>query len=289
MDVYGRLWMAPRAGFEVTCKYAMRKSRARAAHCRTPSHTPTLMTRRYPSVSRRCRSHRLVSRHGIAAPTEIRMMYRINLRHAHRALRHWRLLATIIGVTLTGSAIAGETCELSSGGDGGATVNPDASDSLACGQNSTATNVANNSAGATAIGARSQATADNSTALGAFSGAEGIGSVAVGHSAIAAATNTTSIGNSSVAEGFNSTAVGNNSNSIGDDSATFGFNAVANEERTTALGVGSSAGGISDTAIGFSARANNDASVALGGAFDRNGDGAINENERTIASGRFAT
>ena len=40
VDVLGRLWMAPGAGFEVGCKYVMRKDGGSATHADTPSNTP---------------------------------------------------------------------------------------------------------------------------------------------------------------------------------------------------------------------------------------------------------
>ena len=40
MDVYGRLWMAPRAGSEIDYKFVMRKDLCYAKQHSTPSDTP---------------------------------------------------------------------------------------------------------------------------------------------------------------------------------------------------------------------------------------------------------
>jgi hypothetical protein len=39
MDVYGRPWMAPRAGYQTDCQYVMRKDRGLARQCDPPSDT----------------------------------------------------------------------------------------------------------------------------------------------------------------------------------------------------------------------------------------------------------
>ena len=160
-------------------------------------------------------------------------------------MNHQYVWAVLIALALAGPAFAGETCELSSGGNGGAVTNPAEPDSFAC-------------------GASSEATGDNAIALGPFSIAEASDSVAVGTSASAVGVKSTAVGSLSVADADQSTAVGHDSTALGTDGTAIGFQTLASKAGTTALGAGAHASAVGSVALGAESVADRTASVSVG-------------------------
>nr|WP_317890038.1 YadA-like family protein [Pseudomonas sp. JM0905a] len=123
---------------------------------------------------------------------------------------------------------------------------------------------------ATAVGTRSEASAEKSTAIGVDAKASGQFSVAIGSNAQASAIHSLSLGSDSLAAGTSSSAFGQNAQAFGDFSAAFGSgsraagSSTATGQDAQALGGFSAAFGSGSRADGFSTAAGQGAQ-ALGG------------------------
>jgi hypothetical protein len=131
--------------------------------------------------------------------------------------------------------------------------------------------------GSTALGAFTSANGNGSTSVGVVSSAAGEGSIAVGFGA-----NTTAEGGSAV--GFNARANGFNAQAFGTDAIANGRNVIAigtasraqgSNANSIAVGTGAFADGTDVTAIGPGARATGSATTALGVASSAAGNGSI--------------
>lgn len=166
----------------------------------------------------------------------------------------------LLALSASGTAWAGDTCELSDGApgteyNGGALAAPSMI-SLACGESSSAVE------GGVAIGGASSASGTNSTAVGSSATALGATSSAFGFGSYAAGANGIAIGyNASAYE--DALAVGTRSTARQNGTA-LGNDSKANAEGATAVGLFSSAAGYDSTAMGLRSDARADAATAVG-------------------------
>lgn len=176
----------------------------------------------------------------------------------------------------------------------GKTANATADNNIAIGNRTDATFI-----GATAIGGDTsvdtdldgaQATAENTTAVGADAEASEANASAYGRGASADNSGTTALGASSQASADNATAVGISSQATGADSVALGTGANASANITTALGSDAVASAMNATAIGGTAMAAGTSSTAIGGIFaTASGGSATAIGAGAIASGGNST
>lgn len=139
------------------------------------------------------------------------------------------------------------------------TVENDATNTVAVGDNSSVSGD-----GAVAVGSGSSGSGEGSVAVGDTSSSSGGGSVAVGSNTTAESDNTVAIGTGSTVSGTdsdNSVAIGQQTNVTGSDSV--------------AVGGGSSVTGTDSTALGGNTVVNNDNSVALGSGSNASQDNVV--------------
>jgi Head domain of trimeric autotransporter adhesin len=165
--------------------------------------------------------------------------------------------------------------------------------SFASGYNTRATGI-----NSTTIGNSSTASADSSTAIGAFVLASGSRSTAIGTSTTASGTSSTAMGCNTTASGFFSTAMGYYTTASGSISTAMGIGTKTSGSLSTAFGSNNEAFSYGETVLGLGATnyvtvATDQTNIAymspldrlfaLGNAFDVNGDGAIQNIERSNA------
>lgn len=162
--------------------------------------------------------------------------------------------------------------------DGGDTPNAvcvqdPVSGQLACGKLSQATDQETTAIGtgaralafqSVAVGSYSLANADSSTAIGSWSHAEELSSTAVGRSSYAADRVSTAVGADSAATAFRSTALGADASASGMTSTAAGYSSNAAGPYTTALGSNSEARGPSAIAVGVNSYVPGTAGIAMG-------------------------
>lgn len=119
--------------------------------------------------------------------------------------------------------------------------------------------------GATAVGQRSQATANFATAVGYDAQATKASSTALGAGSRATQGTSTALGASSQAMGLDSTALGQGSQALEQNSTALGQGSQATKVGSTALGKSSNASGENATALGFNTTATGDSAIAIGG------------------------
>lgn len=187
-------------------------------------------------------------------------------------------------------AVAGDTCALSGGGNGGASAI--GMDAFACGPDANAPGGFATAIGygatadgfvATASGMGAKAVGLRATATGATAAADGDAATATGAFAIADGESATATGADASASGINATATGQKAHAGGDNATATGQEASANGENATATGQAAYAFGTAATATGQGAIANGDNTAAYG-----QGARAVGENATAYGQGSTA-
>jgi hypothetical protein len=142
---------------------------------------------------------------------------------------------------------------------------------------------------AIALGYRTTASEDKSTAMGSYSTASGRFSTAMGHLTIASGQTSTAMGGYTIAIDSFSTAMGDHTTASGYASTAMGWSATASGLASTAMGHGTTASGHESTAMGYGTTASGWISTAMGESTTASGEQSTAMGYSTTASGWYST